>query len=186
MRLYIAALFVCLLSASTAHGMDIAPSLHPHEVAAVRKDVDIAVNNLIKMYGEKSGLKPGQRPSAAGMKCLVHYAANLVMTKHIAKVTDKAQLTRWRQAAEFYNQKSLKDCDPNGGPPNDGLVLIVVAAQMEGAKKQNVNKVQDLWDDFKEAAGKAFSGQRIGPREVVVIVGVGSLILLKEMVPSPL
>ncbi|WNM70425.1 hypothetical protein [Myxococcus phage Mx4 ts27htf-1hrm-1] len=186
MRLHIATLLVCLLTASTASAMDIAPSLHPHEVAAVRKDVDIAVDSLIKKYGQKAGLKPGQRPSASGLKCLVHYFANLVMTKHLGKVTDKAQLTRWRQAAEFYNQKSLKDCDSNGGPPNDGLVLIVVASQEEGAKKQNVNKVQDLWDDFKDAAGKAFSGQKIGPREVVVIVGVGSLILLKEMVPSPL
>lgn len=174
-----------LLAVSSAHAIEPAPSLHPNEVAAIQKDARIGADNIIKQYGEKAGIKVG-RISAAGMKCLLSHVAELVMLRHINRVTDPAQLTRWRQAAEFYRRKALKDCDSGGGPPNDGLVLIAVASRGEAGQKTNMNRVQDIWDDFKEAAGKAFSGQKLGPKEVLIIVGVGSLILLREMAPSPI
>ncbi|GEL75753.1 MULTISPECIES: hypothetical protein [Myxococcus] len=188
MRLHIAALLVCLLSTSTAHAMDVAPSLHPHEVKALKADASKALQSLLDKHGEKAGIKPGEGLSREGVRCALYNLSHIVMVKMSALAKDPAQKTRFAQAAEFYNRLSLQHCDSKGGPPNQGLVLMLVAGQEEAKSKQSMNKVKeaDLWDDFKEAAGKVFGGQKIGPREVAIIVAVGTLVLAKEAIPLPL
>ncbi|WP_223644443.1 hypothetical protein [Corallococcus sp. EGB] len=143
------------------------------------------LNNLVRAFGQRVGLKPGQSLTEADVECaMAKLAAGFIQSLVLDPLPEMSadDVKGARDALAHYRAREEQWCRPPPGGPNKGaeLVKLFIIRNTEGT-----SQARALTETYSSRAAQ-LKAPNITAGDVALAVAVAIAILAKEAVPLPI